>query len=118
MNIEERKQELHKIISDAKEELLTLSLQIDKKILLAIINNTLDIDIRRKVRISDYVLGRHIYSKIRYDEGFSYKRIGEELGGYDHSTILKAREKFEDRLIREKKVKDLYNKILKLYKEI
>ena len=48
MNIESRKQELHKIISDAKEELLTLSLQIDKKILLVIINNTLDIDIRRK----------------------------------------------------------------------
>ena len=68
-------------------------------------------DVMKKVRKSELVKARHMYSAIlRKYYGFSYPKIGEIMDK-DHTTIIHSVDTFRNRYINEEDYRDLTNKI-------
>jgi len=73
-------------------------------------------DIVAKTRKTEVVNGRFIFCGIMKEYfGYSLKKIGEFVGGRDHTTIIHSVEKYHDRYQNEEHyrvlVNNIYNKI-------
>jgi chromosomal replication initiator protein len=73
-------------------------------------------DIVAKTRKTEVVNGRFIFCGIMKEYfGYSLKKIGEIVGGRDHTTIIHSVEKYHDRYQNEEHyrvlVNNIYNKI-------
>jgi len=73
-------------------------------------------DIADKTRKTEVVNGRFIFCGIMKEYfGYSLKKIGEFVGGRDHTTIIHSIEKYHDRYQNEEHyrflVNNIYNKI-------
>ena len=73
-------------------------------------------DIVTKTRKKEVVNGRFIFCGIMKEYfGYSLKKIGEFIGGRDHTTIIHSVEKYKDRYQNEEHyrflVNNIYNKI-------
>jgi chromosomal replication initiator protein len=73
-------------------------------------------DIVTKTRKKEVVNGRFIFCGIMKEYfGYSLKKIGEFVGGRDHTTIIHSVEKYHDRYQNEEHyrflVNNIYNKI-------
>lgn len=73
-------------------------------------------DIANKTRKREVINGRFIFCGIMKEHfGYSLKKIGEFVGGRDHTTVIHSIEKYNDRYQTEEHyrmmVNNIYNKI-------
>ena len=100
--------------SEIKKNARYLKLTLKKEEILEIISEECGVnvnDVMKKIRKSELVKVRHLYSAIlRKYYGFSYPKIGEIMGK-DHTTIIHSVDAFRNRYKNEEDYRELTNKI-------
>ena len=72
-------------------------------------------------RHHDIAMSRHIVARILYDRysafGMSLKKIGEKLGGRDHTTVINSCRAVQDALDTDPAFKNVFEKIVEEFND-
>lgn len=88
------------------EEPLSIEVMVEKA------NNLFGINVRARSRKKDIINARFLTMKwIKETTKYSLKRIGKELGGYDHSSVIHGIAAINDKIPYDKEVSNMWDKL-------